>query len=183
MWTWRALALGGVTASALVAAGPAAAQLQKLYDFVTGGDADVPKAWQACQGQKGSSIDARINGCSTAIAEAGSVDKRNLAAAYANRGRAYQERGDVEHALQDFEAAIRNDPKLASAYLGRGSANTQKHAYDLAIQDYNQSIKLEPTDSNAFFIAGPPTRCRASMTTPSLTSIRRFASNRSFPRL
>src|SRR5580658_6148968 len=115
MWTWRALTLGAVTASVLVVAGPAAAQLQKLYDFFTGNDVDVPKAWQACQGQNGSGIDVRINGCSTAIAEAVTGDQRNLAGAYANRGRAYQERGDVEHALQDFEAAIRNDPKLVSA--------------------------------------------------------------------
>ena len=105
-----------------------------------------------CQGKGNATIEQRINGCTTAIAN--EDDKRNLAGAYANRARAYQDRGDQDHAIQDYDQAIRNNPQLASAYLGRGAAYTQKGAYDLAVQDYNQALKIEPSNAEAFFNRG-----------------------------
>src|SRR5579864_3954032 len=152
MWTMRAFAYGAIMASAVLVAGPVVAQnfWERLILGTPGSEA--PQEWQMCQGRGGATIEQRINGCTTAIATEG--DKHNLAGAYTNRGRAYEDRGDMDHAIQDFSEAIRNDPKLAGAYFGRGTAYTGKGAYDLAIQDYNQAIRFEPSNSEALFNRG-----------------------------
>jgi tetratricopeptide (TPR) repeat protein len=153
MWTSRTLAHGAILASAVLAAGPASAQFEAIFGplFGTSKGSASPQ-WQLCEGQNRATIEQRITNCTMAIA--GEQDKLNLAGAYANRARAYQDRGDADHAIEDFDQAIRNDPKLAEAYFGRGGAHTGKRAYDLAIQDYTQAIGLQPTNPDAYFNRG-----------------------------
>ena len=123
MWTMRAFAYGAIMTSAVLVAGPVVAQsFWERLIFGTPGS-DAPQEWQMCQGKGNATIEQRINGCTTAIAS--EDDKRNLAGAYANRARAYQDRGDQDHAIQDYDQAIRNNPNLAGAYFGRGAAYTQ----------------------------------------------------------
>ena len=60
------------------------------------------------------------------------------------------DKGDYDRAIQNYDEAIRLDPKSADAFAGRGSAYLLKGDYDLAIQDYNEAIRLNPKSASAF---------------------------------
>jgi tetratricopeptide (TPR) repeat protein len=66
------------------------------------------------------------------------------AAAYNGRGMAYRYKGDLVHAIADFNQAIALDPKYAHAYNNRGLSYEAKGDLDHAIADYDQTITLDP---------------------------------------
>ena len=64
--------------------------------------------------------------------------KPDYAAAYTNRGKAYQNTGDFDLAFQDHTAAIKLKPDYADAYFNRGKMwlhlrGWQKARLDLAV--------------------------------------------------
>jgi len=63
---------------------------------------------------------------------------------------ASNDKGDYDRAIQNYDEAIRLDPKSADAFAGRGSAYLLKGDYDRAIQDYNEAIRLNPKSASAF---------------------------------
>ncbi|HZR86409.1 MAG TPA: tetratricopeptide repeat protein [Bradyrhizobium sp.] len=69
---------------------------------------------------------------------------------YANRGNAYQAKGDQDRAIDDYNEAIRLNPKFANAFGGRGNAYQAKGDYDRAITDYTEAIRLEPKNTRAY---------------------------------
>jgi tetratricopeptide (TPR) repeat protein len=78
----------------------------------------------------------------------------NGAYSYANRGVAYAAQGDLDHAIADFDDAIRLDPKFAGAYFNRGSAYQVKGDLDRAIADFNEAIRLDPKLTAACYRRG-----------------------------
>ncbi len=60
-----------------------------------------------------------------------------------NRGLSYQENGDHDRAIADFDEAIRLRPQ-ASFLTNRGDSYNAKRDYDRAISDYDRAIKLNP---------------------------------------
>jgi lipoprotein NlpI len=60
----------------------------------------------------------------------------------------------VDHAMADYNEAIRLDPKGPFAYSDRGAAYAAKHDYDHAIADYNQAIQLDPKYAHAYYNRG-----------------------------
>ncbi len=68
-----------------------------------------------------------------------------FAVAYNNRGNAYDDKGDVDRAIADYNAALQIDANYAAAYYNRGIAWRRKGDLDRAIADYDQAIKLNPT--------------------------------------
>jgi len=101
--------------------------------------------------------DTRITGC-TAIIQAGLLKdlltSENLSIIYVNRGTAYFNKGDLDRAIQDYDQAIRLNPKDMSAYYSRGGAYNKKGNYDRAIQDLNEAIRLNPNDKSAYVVRG-----------------------------
>jgi len=94
--------------------------------------------------------DAQIAAC-TRIITAGGPRARNLAAAHTNRANAYFRKGDADHALADYNEAIRLDPKLADAYNGRGNVyHDLKRDLDRALADYDEAIRLNPKLAYAY---------------------------------
>lgn len=59
-----------------------------------------------------------------------------------------------DKALDDYEAAIRLDPKLARAYLGRAAILTQRGERDRAIADDDTAIRLDPGFARAYLNRG-----------------------------
>lgn len=55
-----------------------------------------------------------------------------------------------DRAIQNYDEAIRLDPRSADAFAGRGSAYLLKGDYDSAILDYNEAIRLNPKSASAF---------------------------------
>jgi len=74
----------------------------------------------------------------------------NSAAAYNNRGRAYQSRRDYDKALRDYSQAILLDSNYAAAYNNRGNVYLVQKEYDKALSDFNTAIQLNPNSVHAY---------------------------------
>ena len=74
--------------------------------------------------------------------------------AYNNRGMAYGEKGDYDHAIEDYNRAIDLEPDYADAYHNRGVAYHQKGDYDHAIVDYDRAIELKSNYVIAYYSRG-----------------------------
>ena len=64
--------------------------------------------------------------------------------AYYNRGVAYNEKGQIDRAIENYNITLRLDPSSADAYNNRGYAYFQQEDYDKALQDYNSAIEIKP---------------------------------------
>ena len=93
--------------------------------------------------------EATIVDCTQSI-NSGKWKGRDQAANYTNRGNGYRDKNDLDHAIADFNEAIRLDPKLAMAFLGRGIAFSDKGDNDRAIADLTEAIRLDPKSAMAF---------------------------------
>ena len=95
----------------------------------------------------GTSLDLRIDACTNFIQSKG-LSQDRLAIAFQNRGSAYVAKGDTDRAIQDFDQAIKLDPKYANAFNSRGIAYQAKGDNERAIQDYGEAIRLDPGNPN-----------------------------------
>ena len=98
--------------------------------------AEQSQAFVWCEGRDTQAIspDLQISGCTTVI-DSGTGARGNLAAAFYNRGNAYSAQKDYDHAIQDYDQAIRLKPNFAQAFNNRGSAYHIKGDTDRAIRD------------------------------------------------
>lgn len=71
----------------------------------------------------------------------------NNSNAWYNRGRAYSEKGDIDHAISDYTKAIEIDPQFAEAYYYRSKAYMSKGNSDKADVDYNKALTIDPNIS------------------------------------
>jgi tetratricopeptide (TPR) repeat protein len=77
------------------------------------------------------------------------LDPRN-ADACDNRGLAYRAKGDHDHAIADYDQAIRLNP-TPEAFNNRGAANRAKGDLDRAIADFDQAITHNPKHATALY--------------------------------
>ncbi|MEW6533726.1 MAG: tetratricopeptide repeat protein [Thermodesulfobacteriota bacterium] len=69
------------------------------------------------------------------------------------RGMAYEELGDQDKALADYNEAIRISPNYADAYNNRGELYRKQKKFSLAARDYNEAIKHDKNFPEAQFNA------------------------------
>ena len=98
------------------------------------------------------SDDLAVAGCSRAI-DPHQYTGRSLARLYARRGGAYQARGDLDHAMLDFNEPMGTDPTYPSAYNNRGNAWYRRGDFDRAIAD-DEAIQLESNYGHAYVNRG-----------------------------
>jgi lipoprotein NlpI len=96
--------------------------------------------------------DVKITGC-TALIQAGQDTKENLSVIYNNRGAAYDDKRDYDHAIQDYNEAIRLNPKLVSAYSNRGFIYFSQFNLAATIEDYEHVIFVSPSSKTAVLAA------------------------------
>lgn len=67
-----------------------------------------------------------------------------------NRGIAYSDKGDYQHALDDYNNAISLDVRFAAAYNNRASIYFIRLQYMEALANYNRAIELKPDFVEAY---------------------------------
>jgi carboxyl-terminal processing protease len=110
---------------------------------------DLAQAWTWCVNEAKASADLQIGGC-TAVIQSGRLNQQNLSISFNNRGNAYLAKGDYDHAIADYDQAIKLDRGYAYAYHNRGLAGFFKKDYDRAIADYSEAIRLNQKYAEAF---------------------------------
>lgn len=72
-----------------------------------------------------------------------------------NRGNVYgKELGDLDKAMENFNASILYEPTYENAYANRGIVYCLRGQFDLAIQDFNKAVELKPGYFDALFNRG-----------------------------
>ncbi len=92
--------------------------------------------------------DLAISVCS-AIIDAGTETKENIAVAYRLRGIAYGKKGNDGLAIKDFDKLIALYPKNANAYFRRALAYEHSGNAKKAGADYRKVLSLNPDDQDA----------------------------------
>jgi len=85
----------------------------------------------------------RVEACARAL-KAPSLSANVQVGLLSQRALAYDELGDYQRAVQDYDAAIVLTPNDPSLYLNRGVARIRGGAPAAAIPDYDQAIRLKP---------------------------------------
>lgn len=70
---------------------------------------------------------------------------------YINRGLAYQNKGNLEQALLDYNKAIEIDSNYAQAYNNRGLLYYAREDFTQAIADYSKAIEIKPNYAKAYY--------------------------------
>ena len=70
---------------------------------------------------------------------------------YNIRGMIWQDRGDYDRALADFNQAIRLDAQYVSPYENRGVMRLERGDIDRAIADFGRMIQLAPDSASAYY--------------------------------
>ncbi len=65
------------------------------------------------------------------------------------RGNAFDENGEREQAIREWQETIRLDPDHAAAHFNLGIAFSEEGDTDLAIEQWREAIRLEPFDAEA----------------------------------
>ncbi len=106
--------------------------------------------WAGC---KDANADARIKGC-TALILSGTENPRDLAVAYHNRANANRAKQLFDLALQDYDEAIKLNPRFTDAIGDRGITLIAMGRYPEAIPDFTQVIDLDPKSGYAMYDRG-----------------------------
>ena len=80
--------------------------------------------------------------------------RKLLAWTHDKRGLAFDEQGDLQRAMADFDESIRLDPSRWQAVHNRGVSFARQGQYDMAIADFDRTIELNPNYANAYFNRG-----------------------------
>ncbi|MHB1558668.1 MAG: tetratricopeptide repeat protein [Isosphaeraceae bacterium] len=80
--------------------------------------------------------------------------------AYVMRAMLWQDRNQVDRALQDYDAVLRLDPSEGWIYNNRGILHFEQKHYDKAVEDFNKAIEIEPKVANLYNNRGNARRGR-----------------------
>ena len=95
------------------------------------------------------SIQKRISSCDMAIwmtTHSTSMIRAELSKVYVARAVAYQQNGDEQPAIKDFNTAHNLDPTNARPWIGLGNLYAAKSDYAHALENYDRALNLEPDD-------------------------------------
>ncbi len=73
------------------------------------------------------------------------------AVVHCEKGDSYQDKGQWDKAIAEYNKAIELNPEYAEAYYNRGTAYAQgKGQFDQAISDFTKAIELNPKHAKAY---------------------------------
>lgn len=80
--------------------------------------------------------------------------KELLSWALNRRGQARLDRGELQDAMADFDAAIENDASRFLAFHNRGYGYAVQGEFEKALADFNQTLRLKPNFAKAYINRG-----------------------------
>jgi tetratricopeptide (TPR) repeat protein len=101
----------------------------------------------------GSDPELVLAGC-TRMTQNPNESPHNRAVAFYNLGGIYKERKEYDHAIADYDEAIKLDPQYVNAYINRGMAHDSKGDSDAAAADFSRVIEFKPEDPLAYYDRG-----------------------------
>ena len=104
---------------------------------------------RGCFAREGVAPEQKLASC-TAVIKSGGQTPQRLVAAFTNRGNVYLSNRNYDSAVDDYNEAIKLNPKFASGFNVRGVAYLRKGRIDHAIEDFDEAIRLNPTFVLAF---------------------------------
>lgn len=107
--------------------------------------------WEDCSQQKDHAL--AIRSCTKILAESG-LSAADRSDALVNRGNAYDDNGEPDRALADYNSAAAANPNNNDAYYNRGITHRRQKNFDRAIADFNEALRLNPRDAEALFWRG-----------------------------
>ncbi len=125
--------LVGAVAIAIGCAGSASAAVTVL------GDTSAQQCSEAAFHQMADQTSLQF--CTTALAE-GTLNRRDEAGTYINRGVMHMMRRDYEAARLDFDQAIDIDPALGEGWINRGAVDIIDKRYQAGIADIDKGLTL-----------------------------------------
>jgi tetratricopeptide (TPR) repeat protein len=85
--------------------------------------------------------------------------------AWTIKGQLDANKGDLDHALEDYDEAIRLNPKQPATYIDRGAVWARKGDNDKAAADLDQAIKLDEKNAGGYAVAALTTKARLDFST------------------
>lgn len=119
---------------AITAATPAVAQMSVTTLGATHG--------AACYENARDDFSQDTSPCDKALRD-GAVTRSDKMKTYVNRGIIYNRTGDLQAAIDDFDAALEINNGIGEAYLNRGNSYFLAALYDNALGDYQRSLELD----------------------------------------
>ncbi|UCB52278.1 MAG: tetratricopeptide repeat protein [Candidatus Zixiibacteriota bacterium] len=80
--------------------------------------------------------------------------KEKQAEKHFRQGFSYQNQGDLDQALEEYEKAVQLNPGLTKAYTNAGAIHLQRENYDRAIQKFQKVIERSQWDTKAHYNLG-----------------------------
>ena len=130
--------------------------------FVLPAQAQQVQDWHVCQEKEKTTLGNHVRSC-TAIIRSERSSSKDKAVAYNNRGNFLRDRGELDRAIADFDAAVRLEPKSADTYINRGIARYRRGDLDRAIADYDEAIRIDPEDAYAYNDRGLALRAKGDL--------------------
>jgi tetratricopeptide (TPR) repeat protein len=133
----RKALLAGVAIAAAAIAAPAGAVTMYAVGSPSGA------CYDAAREQRGDN--RSLQACTDSLSQE-LLTGPGRASTLVNRGIVYLNRGEVDRALMDFEAAIRADPTMAEGYTNRGLVLLRQENYQGAVTDISRGLELSPVE-------------------------------------
>jgi tetratricopeptide (TPR) repeat protein len=102
-----------------------------------------------CFAREGVAPQQKLESCTLLIESDGQTSQTRVAA-FNSRGNVHLGRRNYDRAIDDYNEAIRLDPKYAIGFNNRGLAYQRKGEIDRAIEDYDEAVRLNPAYALAF---------------------------------
>jgi tetratricopeptide (TPR) repeat protein len=96
-----------------------------------------------CFASEGVTPQQKLESC-TAVIESSRQTPQGLVAAFNSRGNVHLSNRNYDRAIDDYNEAIRLDPKFAIGFNNRGLAYQRKGQIDRAIEEFGEAIRLNP---------------------------------------
>ena len=90
-------------------------------------------------------FDLAIDYCTAAI-QSGERSDQDLLVLFKNRGLAYANKQEYDHAIEDYDHALSLGLKDSDSFYRRGLVYFQKNDFSRAIQDFDEALKLDPVN-------------------------------------